>query len=100
MLACDGAGLQLRQRRRLLRLPRRAMRVIGYCRVSTAEQEYGVEAQRTKIQAEADARGWDVEWIEDAGKSGKDIDREGITRALAMLRTSKPMCWWSRSWTV
>ena len=65
------------------------MKVIGYCRVSTADQEYGIDAQRTKIHAEADARGWDVEWIEDADKSGKDIDRQGISRALAMLKNKQ-----------
>lgn len=65
------------------------MRVIGYLRVSTDRQEYGIEAQRASIASEAQRRGWEVEWIEDAGKSGKDIDRPGITAALAMLRTGE-----------
>lgn len=62
------------------------MRVVGYLRVSTLGQEYGIEAQRSAISAEAERRGWQVEFIEDAGRSGKDINRPGITRALDMLR--------------
>jgi DNA invertase Pin-like site-specific DNA recombinase len=62
------------------------MRVIGYLRVSTVNQEHGLDAQRASIEAEAKRRGWQVEWVEDAGKSGKDIDRPGITAALAMLK--------------
>lgn len=62
------------------------MRVIGYLRVSTVNQEHGLDAQRASIEGEAKRRGWEVEWIEDAGKSGKDIDRPGITAALAMLK--------------
>lgn len=62
------------------------MRVIGYLRVSTLGQEYGIEAQRSAISAEAERRGWQVEWVEDAGRSGKDIDRPGITYALGQLK--------------
>ena len=62
------------------------MKVIGYLRVSTVNQEHGLDAQRASIEAEAKRRGWEVEWVEDAGKSGKDIDRPGITAALAMLK--------------
>jgi DNA invertase Pin-like site-specific DNA recombinase len=65
------------------------VRVIGYLRVSTAGQEYGIAAQRASIAATAEQRGWDVEWIEDAGRSGKDINRPGITRALSILRASE-----------
>lgn len=64
------------------------MRVIGYLRVSTAEQREsgaGLDAQRTAIEAEASRRGWKVEWIEDAGISAKDLRRPGIQRALALL---------------
>ncbi|GAA2828622.1 DNA invertase Pin-like site-specific DNA recombinase [Leucobacter komagatae] len=63
------------------------MRVIGYLRVSTLGQEYGIEAQRAAIAAEAERCGWQVEWVEDAGRSGKDIDRPGITYALTQLRS-------------
>lgn len=64
-------------------------RVIGYLRVSTVSQDYGIDAQRSAISAEAKRRGWEVEWVEDAGKSGKDIDRPGITAALAELKSHR-----------
>lgn len=54
--------------------------VIGYLRV-------GIDAQRESIRAEAEHRGWEVEWFEDAGRSGKSIDRPGIAAALAQLRS-------------
>jgi DNA invertase Pin-like site-specific DNA recombinase len=68
-------------------------RVIGYVRVSTDDQEAGVEAQRNAITAECTRRGWElVEIIEDAGVSGKrtgkaiknfeTLDRPGIRRAM------------------
>jgi hypothetical protein len=59
------------------------VKVVGYLRVSTAQQEYGIEAQRTAILAEATRRGWQVEFVEDAGRSGKDIDGAGITPTAA-----------------
>jgi DNA invertase Pin-like site-specific DNA recombinase len=62
------------------------VRVVGYLRVSTLDQEHGIDAQRTAILAEAVKRGWTVTWLEDSGRSGKDIDRPGIQAALAMLR--------------
>lgn len=63
-------------------------RVVGYLRVSTSEQAdsgLGLAAQRARITVEADRRGWDVEWIEDAGYSAKDLDRPGVRRALSAL---------------
>lgn len=64
--------------------------VIGYMRVSTEEQadsRAGLEAQRAAILAEAQRRGWrHVEFIEDAGYSGKDLKRPGIVEALDALR--------------
>ena len=65
------------------------MKVVGYLRVSTADQEHGIDAQRAAIQAEAIKRGWAVEWILDEGRSGKDIDRPGIARALALLKAGE-----------
>jgi DNA invertase Pin-like site-specific DNA recombinase len=65
---------------------------IGYLRVSTDEQANsgaGIEAQRAAILAEARRRGWseaDVQWIEDAGYSGKDTRRPGIRLALEVLK--------------
>jgi DNA invertase Pin-like site-specific DNA recombinase len=64
------------------------MNVIGYCRVSTSEQAdsgLGIAAQRQRIAAEAARRGWNITFIDDTG-SGKDMKREGITRALGMLK--------------
>lgn len=65
------------------------MKVIGYLRVSTLGQEYGIDAQRAVICAEAERRGWEVEWIEDAGKSGRDINRPGMEACLSMLRAGE-----------
>ena len=62
------------------------MKVVGYLRVSTLDQEHGIDAQRTAILAEAVRRVWAVTWLEDSGRSGKDIDRPGIQAALTMLR--------------
>ena len=67
-------------------------RVIAYTRVSTSEQAdsgAGLEAQRAAILAEAQRRGWaecDVDFIQDAGYSGRDLDRPGIAAALDALR--------------
>jgi DNA invertase Pin-like site-specific DNA recombinase len=64
--------------------------VYGYLRVSTdaqADSGAGLEAQRIAIQAEADRRGWQsVEWVEDAGWSGKNLERPGIAALLPRLR--------------
>lgn len=64
-------------------------RVIGYVRVSTAEQVAsgaGLEAQRAAIQREAAAKGWElVEIVEDGGYSAKDLRRPGVQRVLAMV---------------
>jgi DNA invertase Pin-like site-specific DNA recombinase len=66
---------------------------IGYLRVSTDEQadsRAGLDAQRAAILAEAERRGWHlVEVIEDAGFSGKDLNRPGIAAALDALRRHK-----------
>jgi len=61
------------------------MRVIGYLRVSTASQEHGIDAQRAAIAGEASRKGWQVQFIEDAGRSGKSIERPGIQAALEAL---------------
>lgn len=69
------------------------MRVIGYLRVSTEEQArtgLGLGAQRAAIAAEADRRGWRVQWITDDGHSAKDLRRPGISRALALLEDGGP----------
>ena len=67
-------------------------RVIAYTRVSTDEQadsRAGLDAQRAAILAEAERRGWqeaDLTFVEDAGYSGKDLNRPGIAAALDALR--------------
>ena len=61
--------------------------VVGYIRVSTAEQAdsgAGLEAQRAAIEAEALRRGWTLlRTFEDAGASGKSMTgRPGLQEAL------------------
>jgi DNA invertase Pin-like site-specific DNA recombinase len=63
--------------------------VIGYTRVSTADQEHGIDAQRASILAESVRRGWEVVWLEDEGKSGKDIDRPSIRESLSILKAGE-----------
>jgi len=64
-----------------------AYAVVGYIRVSTAEQAdsgAGLEAQRAAIEAEAQRRGWTlVGTFEDAGASGKSMNgRPGLQEVL------------------
>lgn len=61
------------------------MKAIGYLRVSTSDQDYGIDVQRTAIEIEAERRGWAVVWIIDQGETGKNADRPGLAQALAML---------------
>lgn len=62
--------------------------MLGYLRVSTEDQAdngHGLNAQRATIQAEADRRGdQELRWIEDA-RSGKNMERPGLTYALSLL---------------
>lgn len=65
--------------------------MIGYLRVSTEEQAssgLGLDAQRETIQRYADAKGWSVDWYEDAGLSAKSLDRPQLQAALARLHTN------------
>jgi site-specific DNA recombinase len=66
------------------------MRVVVYCRVSTADQaDNGVslEAQQAKLRTYADLYELTViDVITDAGESAKSLKREGLQRALMMLR--------------
>ncbi len=70
-------------------------RTIAYIRCSTEEQadsRAGLDAQRAAILAEAQRRGWDeadLTFVEDAGFSGKNLDRPGIEIALDALRHRK-----------
>lgn len=65
------------------------MRVVGYIRVSTAEQAeegYSLITQRQAIEVECERRGWElVDVIADEGYSGRTDDRPGLNRALALL---------------
>ena len=68
-------------------------RVLAYVRVSTDEQAdsgAGLAAQRGAILAEIERRGWkEVEFIEDAGFSGRSLRRPGIEAALDALKRRK-----------
>jgi DNA invertase Pin-like site-specific DNA recombinase len=69
------------------------MKVIGYTRVSTDEQAdkgLSLPAQRAKIEQYCQLYDLELtEVIEDAGQSGKSLKREGLQRALAMLKKGK-----------
>lgn len=69
------------------------MQVIGYVRVSTEEQATGshsLAAQKAKLEAYAALYDLElVEVIEDAGASAKTLNRPGLTKALAMLKSGQ-----------
>jgi DNA invertase Pin-like site-specific DNA recombinase len=61
--------------------------VIGYTRVSTAEQAengHSLDAQRHAIGERAVREGWEVEWASDPGCSGKNINPD-LARSLEKL---------------
>lgn len=63
--------------------------VIAYLRVSTEEQArsgLGMEAQRARIEEEADRRGWNLTWACDDGYTASNLNRPALTSALAALR--------------
>jgi site-specific DNA recombinase len=66
------------------------MKTIGYVRVSTDEQAregISLEAQKAKITAYCELNDLElIGIIEDAGKSGKDLNREGIQSLLENIR--------------
>jgi DNA invertase Pin-like site-specific DNA recombinase len=68
-------------------------RTVAYLRVSTEKQaDHGVslDAQRAKVAAYAEL--YDLELVEivvDAGASAKTLEREGLRRALGMLRSGR-----------
>ena len=68
-------------------------RVVGYIRVSTADQAEsgaGLEAQRAAITAHAAARGWELAEIYEDHASGKSLNgRHELKRALAELRARR-----------
>ncbi len=68
-------------------------RTIAYLRVSTdkqADRGVSLDAQRAKVTAYAELYELEiVEVIVDAGESAKTLERPGLTRALAMLKSGK-----------
>jgi DNA invertase Pin-like site-specific DNA recombinase len=69
------------------------MKAIGYVRVSTEEQAregVSLENQRAKIEAYCSLNDLELTGIlEDAGKSGKDLNREGMQRLIDLVKTRK-----------
>ena len=67
--------------------------VVAYLRVSTEEQAdsgLGLAAQRATIEAAAAQRGWHiVAWHEDAGVSGKSLNRPGVSAALTDVESGR-----------
>lgn len=65
------------------------LRVVGYCRVSTEEQASGgtsLDGQEEKIRSYCKTYDLDLVGLEvDPGKSGKDLNRPGVRRAIAAL---------------
>lgn len=62
-------------------------RAIGYGRVSKVDDDdegYSLAGQRAVVQSEADRRGWNLEWLADEGKSGRNIN-PGLREALKQL---------------
>lgn len=69
------------------------MKAVGYIRVSTEEQTregISLKAQEDKIKKYADLHNLKlVEVINDEGKSGKDLEREGIQKVISFCREGK-----------
>lgn len=66
-------------------------KVVGYVRVSTekqADKGVSLEAQEAKIRAYAGLYDLEIlEMVVDAGASAKTLDREGLQRALGLLKS-------------
>ena len=63
------------------------MRVLGYGRGSTSEQEITIDLQKEKVASYCATYNLHlVEMIVDPGESAKTLDRPGLTRALDLLR--------------
>src|SRR5688500_10378425 len=68
-------------------LPGRALRAVGYVRVSSegqASEGFSLADQRKRVAAHADAAGYDLLTVyEDAGASGKTTERPALAALLA-----------------
>jgi DNA invertase Pin-like site-specific DNA recombinase len=66
------------------------MKAVGYIRVSTEEQAregISLEVQEDKVKKYADLHNLDlIEVIRDEGKSGKDLNREGIQKVITLCK--------------
>ena len=66
------------------------MNVIGYARVSTDKQENSIDAQRKRIQAQADLKDWKLSRIvEDEDEFSGNLNRPGVQQILELVRTKK-----------
>jgi site-specific DNA recombinase len=69
------------------------MKAIGYVRVSTEEQAregISLENQKVKICTYCDLHNFELETIiEDAGKSGKDLNREGVQELIQKVKDKR-----------
>lgn len=61
------------------------IQAIGYTRVSTGEQQYGIGAQKEAIRLAAELRGWEISWVEEPARSGKNLERPKLQDALRQL---------------
>ncbi len=69
------------------------MKAIGYVRVSTEEQAregISLENQQVKIRTYCELHNFELETIiEDAGKSGKDLNREGVQELIQKVKDKR-----------
>jgi DNA invertase Pin-like site-specific DNA recombinase len=72
------------------------MKAVGYVRVSTdkqAESGLSLEGQRQKVESYANLHDYDLLDVhEDAGESGKDLNRDGLRTALDALENGEADC--------
>jgi site-specific DNA recombinase len=74
------------------------MLTVAYCRVSTEEQAaegFSIDGQADKLIAYAELHDLgEVTVVEDAGASGKNLERPGLQLVLAMIdRVMCSICW-------
>ncbi|MGO9903471.1 MAG: recombinase family protein [Solirubrobacteraceae bacterium] len=92
MVAIAVSGMAQRRKSRPRRPTRTdtQARMVLYVRVSTDEQSNGLDAQRAELKRAGEYAGWRiVATIVDEGASGKDLERPGLERALALIAAGK-----------